>query len=240
MSFFRNLLLFTTLLLAFSAQASTQPQTKSSVKRAHAAKPAEVKVASVPAQVPFTRPQVRLLTNQGEMVIELYPDKAPKTVENFLHYVDSGYYKGTVFHRVVKNFVIQAGGFTPDFKQKETFAPIPIESDNGLRNEEGTVAMARGSDPNSANSQFFINLDNNLHLNFYKPQSYYYGHCVFGKVIKGLDVAKKIAMIPTSANGPFEADVPKEPIVIEDVSPIPTPEQKTENQPTPTKDATHG
>jgi cyclophilin family peptidyl-prolyl cis-trans isomerase len=240
MSLFRNLFLLTTLVLTFSAHATTSPQAKNAAKKAHAAKPAEVKVVSAPAQAPRTRPQVRLLTNQGEMVIELYPDKAPKTVENFLHYVDSGHYKGTVFHRVIKDFVIQGGGFTPEFKQKETLAPIPIESDNGLRNEEGAVAMARDSDPNSATAQFFINLDNNLHLNFYKPQSYYYGYCVFGKVVKGLDVAKKIALIPTSAAGPFQTDVPKEPIVIEDVSLISMPDQKTENQPTPTKDATHG
>lgn len=240
MSFFRNLALFTTLFLTFSAHATTAPQAKNGMKKAHAAKPAEVKVASAPVPVPRAKPQVRLLTSQGEMVIELYPDKAPRTVENFLRYVDNGHYKGTVFHRVIKDFVIQGGGFTTDLKQKETLAPIPIESDNGLKNEAGTVAMARGSEPNSATSQFFINLDNNLHLNFYKPQSYYYGYCVFGKVVKGLDVAKKIALIPTSAAGPFETDVPKEAIVIEDVSLISTPEQKTENQPTPTKDATHG
>jgi cyclophilin family peptidyl-prolyl cis-trans isomerase len=165
-------------------------------------------------------PQVMIKTNLGEMIVELYPQKAPKTVENFLHYAQNGFYNGTIFHRVINDFVIQGGGLTPDFEQKTTSPPIPNEADNGLKNEPGTLAMAHAADPNSATSQFFINLDDNKHLNFYKPESYYYGYCVFGKIIKGLDVAKKIGAIPTAAGGPFAADVPQEKVVIEEVAPI--------------------
>ena len=116
-------------------------------------------------------PQVMIKTNLGEMIVELYPQKAPKTVENFLRYVQDGFYNGTIFHRVINDFMIQGGGFTPAFEQKTTFAPIPNEANNGLKNEPGTLAMARGYDPNSATAQFFINLDDNKHLNFYKPES---------------------------------------------------------------------
>ncbi|MFN3397128.1 MAG: peptidylprolyl isomerase [Sulfurimicrobium sp.] len=114
-------------------------------------------------------PQVMIKTNLGEMIVELYPQKAPKTVENFLHYAQNGFYNGTIFHRVINDFVIQGGGLTPDFEQKTTFPPIPNEADNGLKNEPGTLAMAHAADPNSATSQFFINLDDNKHHNFYTP-----------------------------------------------------------------------
>ncbi|BCB28024.1 peptidyl-prolyl cis-trans isomerase [Sulfurimicrobium lacus] len=195
-----------------------------------------------------TNPQVMIKTNLGEMVVELYPQKAPKTVENFLHYVKNGFYNGTIFHRVINDFMIQGGGLTPAFEQKATFPPIPNEADNGLKNEPGTLAMAHAADPNSATAQFFINLDQNKHLDFYKPESYYYGYCVFGKVIKGLDVAKKIGAIPTSAGGPFASDVPQEKIVIEEVAPItlqaaaePATDKKTSKQPTrKKKDVKHG
>lgn len=190
-------------------------------------------------------PQVSIKTNFGEMIVELYPEKAPRTVENFLHYVQDGFYKGTIFHRVINNFMIQGGGLTEDFEQKETLAPIPNEADNGLRNEAGALSMARTSDPNSATTQFFINLDSNKHLDFYKPESYYYGYCVFGKVIKGLEVAKKIGTLPTAAGGPFVSDVPQEKVVIEDIAPI-EPQaqaQKPADQPSTTrkkKDIKHG
>lgn len=190
-------------------------------------------------------PQVSIKTNFGEMIVELYPEKAPRTVENFLHYVQDGFYKGTIFHRVINNFMIQGGGLTEDFEQKETLAPIPNEADNGLRNEAGALSMARTSDPNSATTQFFINLDSNKHLDFYKPESYYYGYCVFGKVVKGLEVAKKIGTLPTAAGGPFVSDVPQEKVVIEDVTPI-EPQaqaQKPADQPSTTrkkKDIKHG
>jgi len=162
-------------------------------------------------------PQVKMRTNLGEIVLELYPDKAPKTVANFLHYVSNGHYNGTVFHRTIQQFVIQGGGFTPDFQYKPTFDPVPNEATNGLRNERGTLAMARAYDPDSATAQFFINLDDNKFLNHHRPHPDYYGYCVFGKVVKGMDIAKKIGALPTAAGGPFTADVPIEPVVIEEM-----------------------
>lgn len=162
-------------------------------------------------------PLVKMRTSQGDIVFELYPDKAPKTVANFLHYVGSGHYNGTLFHRTIQKFVIQGGGFTPDFQQKPTLAPVPNEAANGLRNEPGTLAMARAYDPDSATAQFFINLDDNKFLNHHRPHPDYYGYCVFGKVVKGMDIAKKIGALPTSAGGPFAADVPVEPVVIEEM-----------------------
>jgi peptidyl-prolyl cis-trans isomerase A (cyclophilin A) len=172
-------------------------------------------------------PLVKIKTNLGEMVFELYPDKAPKTVENFLHYVRSGFYDGTIFHRVVGKFVIQGGGFTQDFKQKPTFDPIPNEATNGLRNERGTLAMARAYDPNSATSQFYVNLDDNRFLNFHRPEPDYYGYCVFGKVVQGMDVVKKIGSLATGAGGPFTSDVPVQPVVIQEVALIPNAAQPT-------------
>lgn len=167
-----------------------------------------------------SNPMVMIKTNVGEMLVELYPQKAPETVANFLNYAQGGFYNGTVFHRVINNFMIQGGGFTSSLEQKPTQAPITNEANNGLKNELGTLAMARSYDPNSATAQFFINLNNNLHLNFYKPEPDYYGYCVFGKVIKGLDVAKKIGAVPTMASGPFKEEVPVEKIVIEEISTI--------------------
>lgn len=163
-------------------------------------------------------PQVKMRTNLGEIVFELYPDKAPKTVANFLQYVNSNHYNGTVFHRSIDKFIVQGGGFTQDLQYKPTLAPIPNEADNGLRNERGTLAMARTYDPDSATSQFFINLDDNKFLNFHRPLPDYYGYCVFGKVIKGMDVAKKIGTLPTGAVGPLSADVPLEPVIIEEMA----------------------
>lgn len=165
-----------------------------------------------------TNPHVKMRTNLGEIVLELYPDKAPKTVANFLHYVGNGHYNGTVFHRTIQQFVIQGGGFTPDFQYKPTLAPVPNEAANGLKNEPGTLAMARAYDPDSATAQFFINLDDNKFLNHHRPHPDYYGYCVFGKVIKGMDVAKKIGALPTTSGGPFTTDVPVEPVVIEEMA----------------------
>jgi peptidyl-prolyl cis-trans isomerase A (cyclophilin A)/peptidyl-prolyl cis-trans isomerase B (cyclophilin B) len=161
-------------------------------------------------------PQVEIKTNVGSIVVELYPEKAPKSVENFLQYVKDGHYKGTVFHRVIPNFMIQGGGFTADFAQKKTRGPIPIEANNGLRNDVGTLAMARTSDPNSATAQFFINHKNNDFLNHTAPTPQGWGYAVFGKVVKGMDVVNKIAAIPTGARGPFPSDVPSQTITIED------------------------
>lgn len=161
-------------------------------------------------------PQVELKTNMGTIVLELYPEKAPRSVENFLQYVKDGHYKGTIFHRVIPNFMIQGGGFSGDYAQKKTRAPIPIEANNGLRNDAWTVAMARTNDPNSATTQFFINHKNNDFLNHTAPTPQGWGYAVFGKVIKGTDVVNKIAAIPTGPRGPFPSDVPNQPVIIED------------------------
>lgn len=160
-------------------------------------------------------PLVRLTTSHGEIVFELYPEKAPRTVANFLNYVNTGFYNGTIFHRAVDKFVVQGGGLTPELQYKPTLDPIPNESNNGLRNEPGSLAMARLYEPDTATSQFYINLDDNKYLNFHAPEAKYRGYCVFGKVIRGLDVAKKISRLPTGPAGPFEADVPTQPVVIQ-------------------------
>jgi len=177
-------------------------------------------------------PLVEMKTNQGNILIELYPDKAPKTVENFLAYVRSGFYKGTIFHRAVSRFVIQGGGYTPNLEAKTTLPPIPNEAGNGLKNDAGTLAMARTHDPDSATSQFFINLERNLFLNHYKQDADYYGYAVFGKVVQGMDIVQKISSIPTTSAGPFPAEVPEQPVVIEDVSVL---VQKAADQPAKVK-----
>lgn len=165
-------------------------------------------------------PQVEIKTNLGSVVVELYPEKAPKTVENFLQYVKDGFYKGTVFHRVIPGFMIQGGGFTTDYKQKPTRQPIANEAENGLRNETGTIAMARTSDPQSATAQFFINVADNRVLNFTSPNQRGYGYAVFGRVVKGMDVVNKITASETGAGGPFPGDVPVKSVVIEDIKEV--------------------
>lgn len=160
-------------------------------------------------------PQVELKTNRGTIVIELYPDKAPATVENFLHYVKSGFYDGTIFHRVIPGFMIQGGGFTTAYEKKSTEKPVKNEADNGLKNEIGTVAMARTPDPHSATSQFFINVADNAFLDFRSPTMRGYGYAVFGKVIKGMDVVNQIATSPTGNGGPFPKDAPVNMVTIE-------------------------
>lgn len=167
-------------------------------------------------------PQIEFRTNLGSFVVELYPDKAPKTVENFLAYVNQGYYEGTIFHRVIDKFIIQGGGLTSDMRPKPTYAPVASESRNGLRNEPGALAMARAFNPDSATSQFFINLDDNKMLNYYKPEPALMGYTVFGKVIRGMDVARKIGHIPTQNVGKL-SDVPQETIVIEKAVMLETP-----------------
>jgi peptidyl-prolyl cis-trans isomerase A (cyclophilin A) len=157
-------------------------------------------------------PQVDVRTSAGTIRLELYPAKAPKTVENFLQYVRDGHYDGTIFHRVIPGFMIQGGGMTPNMAQKKTRAPIPIESKNGLKNEVGSLAMARTSDPNSATAQFFINLKNNSFLDY--PGSDGHGYTVFGKVVSGMDVVNKISATPTGSQG-MHQDVPRTPVLIE-------------------------
>lgn len=162
-------------------------------------------------------PQVEIKTNLGVITAELYPEKAPKTVENFLQYAKSGFYKDCVFHRVIAGFMIQGGGFSKAMEQKPTRDPVGIESNNGLKNDTGTLAMARTQNPNSATAQFFINLADNVFLNYTAPTVRGYGYTVFGKVVKGMDVVERIARVPTGAGGPFAQDVPQQQVVIEDV-----------------------
>lgn len=171
--------------------------------------------------------RVEMKTNIGNIVLELYPDKAPKTVENFLHYVEEGFYKNTLFHRVISGFMIQGGGFDTAFKQKPDRPPIQNEAANGLKNEIGTIAMARTSDPHSASAQFFINVANNGFLNYKAPSQSGYGYTVFGKVITGMEIVNKIASTPTGSGGPFPGDVPKNRIIIEEIIKLPVPEKQS-------------
>lgn len=150
---------------------------------------------------------VTLQTNYGDITLELYEDKAPNTVANFKQYVSDEFYNGTVFHRIISNFMIQGGGFTEDGDEKETRAPIDNEADNGLKNDQYTLAMARTSDPHSATAQFFINVTDNDFLNFKAPSGNAWGYCVFGKVISGEDVVEKIKSVPVSQEKPIESVV---------------------------------
>ena len=157
---------------------------------------------------------VTLDTNVGKIVLALDPQRAPRTVANFVHYVRDGFYRGTIFHRVIPGFMIQGGGYTKDLTEKPTRDPIPIESNNGLKNLRGTIAMARTSDPNSATAQFFINIVDNGFLDY--PGQDGYGYTVFGRVISGLGVVDRIAAVPTtSQDGAFQ-NLPSTPVVIED------------------------
>ena len=162
-------------------------------------------------------PTVTIETNMGQIVLELYPDKAPKTVENFISYVKDGHYDGTIFHRVIPNFMIQGGGMTEDMQEKPTRAPIENEAGNGLKNDEGAIAMARTSDPNSATSQFFINVKNNDFLNYSAPTPQGWGYCVFGKVTTGMDIVHKIEKVQTG-NRLGHQDVPLDPVIMTKVS----------------------
>jgi peptidyl-prolyl cis-trans isomerase A (cyclophilin A) len=157
------------------------------------------------------QPRVKLSTTAGDIVLELNRDKAPKTVDNFLQYVRDKHYDGTVFHRVMDGFMIQGGGFTPDMQQKATRAPIANEAANGLKNDRGTIAMARTANPNSATAQFFINVADNAMLNAPNPDGH--GYAVFGKVVQGMDVVDKIKAVPTGNRGPHQ-NVPVSPVVI--------------------------
>jgi len=157
---------------------------------------------------------VILKTNFGEIKIQLHADKAPKTVENFLSYVNEGFYNGTIFHRVISNFMIQGGGFESGLEQKECKAPIENEADNGLSNKNGSIAMARTNDPHSATAQFFINVKDNNFLDFSAPNAHGYGYCVFGEVIAGMDIVEKIKAVETG-NAGMHQDVPVEDVIIE-------------------------
>ena len=157
---------------------------------------------------------VKLTTNHGDIVIELDAEKAPETVKNFLAYVEAGHYDNTIFHRVINGFMIQGGGMEPGMKQKGTNAPIKNEANNGLKNEAGTIAMARTQDPHSATAQFFINVADNDFLNFKAENIQGWGYCVFGRVTEGMDVVNAIKGVKTGSSG-FHQDVPKEDVVIQ-------------------------
>ena len=163
-----------------------------------------------------SNPVVVLETNKGNIVIELNQEKAPQTVENFLQYVDEKQYDGVIFHRVISGFMIQGGGFTPDMKEKPTRQPIQNEADNGLKNDRGTIAMARTPNPHSASAQFFINHKNNDFLNHTAKTQQGWGYCVFGKVIDGMDVVDAIAAVRTGSKGMYD-DVPVEAVIINKV-----------------------
>jgi peptidyl-prolyl cis-trans isomerase A (cyclophilin A)/peptidyl-prolyl cis-trans isomerase B (cyclophilin B) len=177
---------------------------------------AAASLAIAAAPVHAANPQVDLDTSAGRIRIELYPDAAPKTVDNFLAYVKAKHYDGTQFHRVIKGFMIQGGGYDVDFKEKPTKAPVRNEAEQsskaGLLNVPGTIAMARTPDPHSATAQFFINVADNKALNF--PSRDGYGYTVFGKVVDGMDVVNKIATTPTGSGGPFPTDVPAQRVLI--------------------------
>lgn len=159
-------------------------------------------------------PKVVIETTLGNIEIELYTDKAPKTVANFLMYVDEGFYTNTLFHRVIPGFMIQGGGFTPDYQRKQTKAPVINEADNGLQNKRGTIAMARTGDPHSATAQFFINNVDNGFLNHSAKTPRGWGYTVFGKVVSGMDVVDRISKEKTGPGGPFVKNAPRKPVII--------------------------
>lgn len=163
-------------------------------------------------------PEVRIETTQGTITLELYPDRAPKTVANFLAYVDAGFYDGTIFHRVIEGFMIQGGGFGRNMRRKATRDSIENEADNGLQNQRGTIAMARRRDPDSATAQFFINHKDNASLDYKSKRRQ--GYAVFGKVTAGMGIVDAIAATPTGPSGHFPKDVPQTPIVIEKITRI--------------------
>lgn len=159
---------------------------------------------------------VQIATNKGQITLELYNDKAPATVTNFLTYVQDGFFDGTIFHRVIPGFMIQGGGFTPEMKQKDGGSPINNEANNRLKNDVGTIAMARTSDPHSATAQFFFNVKDNAFLNFSSETQQGWGYAVFGKVTHGMDTINAIVKVPTGNHGSHQ-DVPTQPVVIEKV-----------------------
>ena len=174
---------------------------------------ASAATAPAPAAAPAKNPRVALETSKGKIVIELDAAKAPNTTENFLSYVRSGFYDGTIFHRVIDNFMIQGGGFKADMTQKQAKAPIQNEADNGLKNDKYTVAMARTNDPHSASSQFFINTKDNAFLNHSGKSLQGWGYAVFGKVVEGFDVVDAIGKTPTTTKSGFQ-DVPATTVTI--------------------------
>ena len=159
---------------------------------------------------------INVKTSLGDFKLELFNDKAPITAENFMKYIESDYFANSIFHRVIKDFMVQGGGFTMEMEEKETMSPIKNEANNMVSNERGTIAMARTNDPHSASAQFFINLKDNVFLDFKSDTTQGWGYCVFGKVIEGMEVIDKIAIVDTGSYGPHQ-DVPKDPIIIKEI-----------------------
>lgn len=169
---------------------------------------------SIATAADITKKRIKMETSEGNIILELDITRAPLSVLNFMKYVESGFYDGTIFHRVISNFMIQGGGFTPDMERKQPNAPILNEADNGLKNVRGSIAMARTGDPHSATAQFFINVTNNSGLNHTSKTPRGWGYAVFGRVIKGMNVVDKIRHQRTGPNGPFPRDVPVKLIMI--------------------------
>ena len=181
---------------------------------------AETPPKAAPAPPPVASPQVQVVTNMGSFTIELNAERAPLTVANFLKYVDQGHYTGTIFHRVVANFVIQGGGFDSTGKAIPAPTKVVNESGNGLTNQRGTVGMARSTDPHGSDAQFYVNLYDNEALD---PNKTRWGYAVFGKVVQGMEVVDKIGNVPTGARGPFKEDAPSQPVVIERIERVAAP-----------------
>ena len=217
---FSFLILMMSLLVDCGGSGAPEPEAEpaASEETPAAVEPAEEEPESAPEEEAeasdIIYPVVEMATSAGVIRLELYPEKAPVTVENFLTYVRDGFYDGTIFHRVVPGFVIQGGGFTPDMTQKDTRPPIQNEADNGLKNDRGTICMARTPDPNSATSQFFINTKDNPALDFRDRSTRGWGYAVFGKVIQGMDVVDAIEKVPRTRKSGYD-DVPEEPVIIE-------------------------
>lgn len=201
-----------------SVQAADTAKKPAAKEAAATGKDTEVKEDVAKEAPPTLLPRVRIQTSLGDMILELYDTKAPKTVENFLSYVREGAYDGTIFHRVISNFMVQGGAYSTDYKARYTRAAITSESNNGLKNERGTIAMAREYEPDSATNQFFINVVDNRILNHHSPTPGHWGYTVFGKVTEGLDVLDRIRNIPTGPGGPFPTDVPQTQVLIKKVS----------------------
>jgi peptidylprolyl isomerase/peptidyl-prolyl cis-trans isomerase B (cyclophilin B) len=187
-----------------------------------ASEPGKQTVSTAPAPGQPANPRVLIETSQGRITVELFPGNAPKSVENFLGYVNGGFYDGTVFHRVIPGFMIQGGGMLPDLSEKARGTPIENEADNGLRNLRGTLAMARTGDPHSATSQFFINVADNYFLNHRGKSVEGWGYAVFGQVVAGMDVVDAIVAVPRGRRGPHD-DVPREPVVMQRVGVLAAP-----------------
>lgn len=236
----RLVCLFATLLMALAITFAPNSHAETATKAENAAKgvvkkaaekaeTADQEPASEPAPLPA--PRVALTTNKGVIVLELMPDKAPISVKNFLQYVNDGFYNGTVFHRVIRDFMIQGGGFDQELVKKKTRAPIQNEANNGVTNARGTLAMARMMPPHSGSAQFFINTVDNPNLDYRSDKNgHTWGYAVFGKVVEGMDVVDAIRKLPTGAKGPFSSDVPNEEVVVTKAVVLPPAMPKADEQ----------